>query len=1016
MKKLFLLFVFAYGIILYAKAQLLLYDDFTGYTVGSNLAGQGSWIKGGTGPDATIGNTTTLILTNYNGGGGEYVIMPTASSTTSRVYKGFTTTTGGTNTFFYSVLIRLTSISSASTGYFLSLGDPATGTTYVAKLFAQSSGSGFNIGIAKTAAAGTYGSSVYNLNQTYLVIVRYDYVTGTTNDHVYVWVCSTTPLSEPTTGSADAIISSGTDGPATIGNFHWHYRGTTNPVGAFDGVRVSYGATSADAWANLSAYIGGTPTHLAVISVNGGAAPTTGVPFSIQVQAQDATNNAANVTSDCGISLTSTGTIGGTTTGIILNGQNTVTISGVTLQEGYNLTITATQTSGTPTLTAGTSAAFNVLAANPNYQTKTSGNWNAPGTWQIQIGGTWYDVSDYPNAASKNVTILNSHTVTVTDNAGKCNNLTVNNGGKLWDNNTSTTYFVDVYGDITNNGAIGSSNGGITVDLVSFDIDGTSCTISGSGSFDAGRMLKYTTANLTTSITIGMNVILRYTNASSAAFYNGAGATTTFNVVINPPSSLTCPNAKIDLTNSTLTINSDATGTGALLDNGTITNNANVQVKRFLTSYTTSDDKKYHIISSPVAAQAIQPGFVANPPNSGDDFYKWAEPIATWINSKDGSGNWNSLFESNFGIGTGYLVAYPTDQTKTFSGTLNTYPAASPLVLTCSYTLFASGGYGGWNMIGNPFAASLDWNQVTKGDGVDNALYYYDASSQNYRYFVQLASGTSIGGGSQYIPPMQGFFVHANGTGTTKTVTMDNSMRTTSGLGTFYKESKSIPEKYLVLKVDNGIFSDETYIALIEQASANYDGKFDALKKGTMNPQIPMLYTITPDNTDLAINSLPVSAVRTALPLGFRAGSDGSYTLTASELNSFVSGLTISLEDMEAGKTQNLMQNPVYSFTASTSDDVQRFLLHFSDPFGINDPSERAGVSFYSNGNHIYITAEKTTGSGRVFIYNLLGQEVLSKELQSGTINILTPNVISGYYIIRIVADKGTVNGKVFLN
>ena len=363
MKKLFLLFVFACGIISCAKAQLLLYDDFTGYTVGNNLAGQGSWIKGGTGPDATIGNATALTMTNYNGGGGEYVIMPTASSTTSRVYKGFTTTTGGTNTFFYSVLIRLTSVSSASTGYFLSLGDPATGTSYVAKLFAGSSGSGFNIGIAKTASTGTYGSTVYNLNQTYLVIVRYDYVTGTTNDHVYVWVFSSTPSSEPTTASADVTVSSGSDGPATIGNFHWHYRGTTNPAGAFDGVRVAYGATSADAWANLSAYTGGTPAHLAVISVNGGVTPITGVPFSVQVQAQDELNNAVNVTSDCGILLTSTGTIGGTTTGTILNGQNTVTISGVTLQEGYNLTITATQTSGTPTLTAGTSAAFNVLAA-----------------------------------------------------------------------------------------------------------------------------------------------------------------------------------------------------------------------------------------------------------------------------------------------------------------------------------------------------------------------------------------------------------------------------------------------------------------------------------------------------------------------------------------------------------------------------------------------------------------------------------------------------------------------------
>jgi hypothetical protein len=1006
MRKLFLLFILAFGMTYLGCGQVTLphYEPMN-YTVGQGLQTQTDWTPLNSG-DALLIASGNLSYAGLPASTGNKVTFDGAGIDAAML---FTQQTSGT--VYYSFLLDVTSLGSLNTtgGYFTGFNE-GTGSNYGATVWTRKDGTGYDIGInPRTTVTNTVWSTATVINTTVFIVISYQMVTGTTNDVVKMWINPTPGGTEP--AATASATNTGTDLANVDRILIRQDAAATTPFIQMDELRI--GTTWADVTPAGSA---GAPTHLAVISVNGGVAPTTGVPFSVQVQAQDVSNNAANVTSDCGISLTSTGTIGGTTTGTILNGQNTVTISGVTLQEGYNLTITAAQTSGTPTLIAGTSAAFNVLAANPNYQTKTSGNWNAPGTWQIQIGGTWYDASDYPNATSKNVIILNSHTVTVTDNAGNCNNLTVNNGGKLWDNNASTTYFVDVYGDITNNGTIGSSDGGTTVDLVSLYIDGTSCTISGSGSFDAGRMSKNTTTNLTTNITIGMNIILRYTNASSAAFYNGAGVTTTLNVVINPLSSLTCPNAKIDLTYSTLTINSDATGTGALLDNGTITNNANVQVKRFLTSYITSDDKKYHIISSPVTAQAIQPGFVANPPNSGDDFYKWDEPITTWINSKDGSGNWNSLFETNFGIGTGYLVAYPTDQTKTFSGALNTYPAASPLVLTCSYTLFASGGYDGWNMIGNPFVASLDWNQVTKGDGVDNALYYYDASIQNYRYFLQLVSGTSIGGGSQYIPPMQGFFVHANGNETQRTVTINNFMRTTSGLGTFYKESKSIPENYLVLKVDNETFSDETYIVLFEQASANYDGKFDALKKGTMNPQIPMLYTITPDNTDLAINSLPASAAKTALPLGFKAGSDGSYTLTASELNSFVSGSTITLEDMKAGKTQNLMQNPVYSFTASTSDDDQRFLLHFSGPFGINDPAEPAGVSFYSNGNHIYITAEKTTGSGRVFIYNLLGQEVFSKELQSGNTNILTPNVISGYYIIRIVTDKGTVNEKVFLN
>jgi len=246
--------------------QLLLVDDFTGLTVGTNLAGQSGWTKFGSGPDPTIGNTTPLSYINYNGGGGEYVVMPAPSATSSKVSKALTTSPApGTNTFFYSILIRLVSTSSSSSNYFVTLGDPGSGTTYFARLFAQTNGAGYNIGISKLSNTAVYGSSVLNLNQTYLIVVRYDFITGASNDALYIWV---NPLltSEPSTSMAEASITTLSDAtPATVGNFHWHNRGLTNPVGSFDAIRVAYGATSAAAWTNLDGYFpSGTPT----ISVN----------------------------------------------------------------------------------------------------------------------------------------------------------------------------------------------------------------------------------------------------------------------------------------------------------------------------------------------------------------------------------------------------------------------------------------------------------------------------------------------------------------------------------------------------------------------------------------------------------------------------------------------------------------------------------------------------------------------------------------------------------------------------
>ena len=250
----------------------LLYDDFTGLTVGSNLAGQSSWTKGGSGPDATVGNATALTYVNYNGGGSEYVIMPTGTSTSSKVYKALTSSPApGTNTFYYSCLLRITATSTPSTTYFMTLGDPAAGTTYFARLFAQTNGAGFNIGISKLSNTATYGTTLLSYNTTYLVVVRYDFVTGATNDPVYVWV-NPTISAEPSTASAEATISTGSDAaPATVGNFLWHNRGLANPAGAFDGVRVAYGATSAAAWTSLNAYAAAaTPTITAAPSTLSG--------------------------------------------------------------------------------------------------------------------------------------------------------------------------------------------------------------------------------------------------------------------------------------------------------------------------------------------------------------------------------------------------------------------------------------------------------------------------------------------------------------------------------------------------------------------------------------------------------------------------------------------------------------------------------------------------------------------------------------------------------------------------
>lgn len=130
------------------------------------------------------------------------------------------------------------------------------------------------------------------------------------------------------------------------------------------------------------------PTKLAITAITP-ASPIAGQPFSVTVQAQNASNQPTNVLAATGIVLSATGsTIGGTTTGTIPAGQNTITISGVTLSPAAtNVTLTATRTSG-DNLTPGTSAPFAVQPAfSPIYEPFVgTGALNANPNWTTHSG------------------------------------------------------------------------------------------------------------------------------------------------------------------------------------------------------------------------------------------------------------------------------------------------------------------------------------------------------------------------------------------------------------------------------------------------------------------------------------------------------------------------------------------------------------------------------------------------------------------------------------------------------
>ncbi|MFH1937394.1 MAG: hypothetical protein ABIK52_07525, partial [Bacteroidota bacterium] len=301
----------------------------------------------------------------------------------------------------------------------------------------------------------------------------------------------------------------------------------------------------------------------------------------------------------------------------------------------------------------------------------------------------------------------------------------------------------------------------------------------------------------------------------------------------------------------------DSGATASWIAEGTTSGSGTVRVERYIKKYLNPDDSRYHMLSSPVTNQAIQPEFVGNPPEADTDFYRWDEPAGAWINCKDTSGNWNTSFQPgdnrNFIPGTGYLVAYSEDTLKAFSGTLNT----GELLPAITYT---EGDYAGFNLIGNPYSSALyaEIGSWVKSN-VDNAIWVWDGEAGNYKSWNG-SVGTLIDG---IIPAMQGFFVHANGPDPTLTIPTSSRVH---AMQPFYKTA---PVNTLTVSLFYGSRSDGAVVSLQDSASAGFDPLQD-VQKLYGAPDAPQLFWIDGE-AYLSVNVCPSPTGGLILPLGFIA-------------------------------------------------------------------------------------------------------------------------------------------------
>ncbi len=417
----------------------------------------------------------------------------------------------------------------------------------------------------------------------------------------------------------------------------------------------------------------------------------------------------------------------------------------------------------------------------------------------------------------------------------------------------------------------------------------------------------------------------------------------------------------------------------------------------------------WHFLSSPMAAQAISPAFTPAPATSYD-FFAWYEPTGEWANFKNTTvaPTWNTANGStNFTVGKGYLVEYlGTGLTKQFTGSLNA-GSVSPAL-----TKSGTGDYAAYNLVGNPYPSAMDWKAAsgwTRTSLAGSDIAGYDMSIWN-DVAGQYGSFNSAGSSgnndvTQYIAVGEGFMVKATSAGT---LGMADGVRVHNTQA--YLKSTDAIANILRMKVAGNVnsYSDEI---VIEFGHPTANG--GAEKMFSFYETAPSLYTVKPEGKYSVDFRGEAGAV--TIPLSFKAGADGNYTITASQLESFTSSTDITLEDVKLNTTQNLIQNPVYTFSSAKTDDGARFLLHFGGTFSIGENTKEQPFVVYASGNTVCISnASGSEMKGEVYVYNTLGQIMMQQKL-SDNLAQFSLNTGTGYYLVKVITEDNAYTSKVFI-
>ena len=492
-----------------------------------------------------------------------------------------------------------------------------------------------------------------------------------------------------------------------------------------------------------------------------------------------------------------------------------------------------------------------------------------------------------------------------------------------------------------------------------------------------------------------------------------------------------------------LTLLSNATGTANIgISTGTI--NGNITVERYIPA----NGRKFRFLASPLvggstlqwrdnAGSTSGRGTQITGPTGTVDASLQNPKSALYYNETLVGGTitdyarWPNI-DGNTSLtnGKGYRIFIRGDRTIDLMTAVNStnnattiwvngsYPS-NPVTMPITYT---AGGGIGWNLVGNPYPCTIDWDLV-KAQGstsdynnISDAIYIWHPLNTNYNsggytsYVSGIGSGTP-NVGTRYISSSQGFMVKA--TGSSPVLKIYESHKVSAQQGSkIFKNTDEPSHMRLKLSIDTIQF-DDAVIHFTEGATKNFDRKYDAFD---ITQGIGFLTADLKDT--LAINGFPKLHVNDVAKIYINNLITGKYKIMFSDMSTFDQTFDAYLIDHYLNKNTLIKEDVIYSFNIDTNNLFTSGGTRFEIIFGESKTSyenilnrkNETQLSVYPNPATDVLNINISNANfknSKVMITNVSGQQLINTNMIGDNAQLNIESLSNGVYFVTVSNEEG---------